>query len=43
MIGRPVDDPLTGLPGSGVGGGDDDAGMGFVGSVRAADAFVFKA
>jgi hypothetical protein len=42
MIGRPVDDPLTGLPGSGV-GGEDDAGMGFVGSVRAADAFVFKA
>jgi hypothetical protein len=42
MIGRPVDDPLTGLPGSGV-GLEDDGGKGFVGSVRSAGAFVFKA
>jgi hypothetical protein len=43
MIGRPVDDPLTGLPGSGVGREDDDGGTGFIGPFVGAGAFVFKA
>ena len=41
MIGRPVDDPLTGRPGSGV-GLEDDGGTGFVGSVRGGRRFRFQ-